>query len=321
MPGRVLILAGGGGHTGYAYTLARELKEKTDMSFLVPKGDQLSRVRLQPFGSVKTLLKPRHPRTPLRYFIPRLLLAFLQSLTKIPMECRAVVSTGSNFCVPPALTSWLKGVPLINLEAADRLAKPSRTAQILQPFSDVTVLQWEEQRKFLKGTVFGPFLPPRRFEPWNGGYVLISGGTYGFKELFDVASGTTLRNVVLQSGSVNNERYRRSHPDWKVVTITQRFHELIAGAEIVVSPPGATALEAITYGKPIVIVRYPKWSLAGTLEEARLFAKKLNAPFLSDLSPETFLENIEMAKDREKPRLRDGTKELTEYMVKAYLKP
>jgi len=35
----VLVLAGGGGHTGYAYALAQALHEKVSLSFLVPEGD------------------------------------------------------------------------------------------------------------------------------------------------------------------------------------------------------------------------------------------------------------------------------------------
>jgi UDP-N-acetylglucosamine--N-acetylmuramyl-(pentapeptide) pyrophosphoryl-undecaprenol N-acetylglucosamine transferase len=321
MPGRVLILAGGGGHTAHAHTLAQELEGKTELSFLVPEGDQLSKMRLEPFGRVETLLKPRHPRTPLHSFIPRLLLSFLQSLTKVPEGCRVVVSTGSNFCVPPALLSRFKGMPLINLESVTRFLRPSTTARILQPFSDLTVLQWEEQRKFLKGEVFGPFLPRRRLAPWNGRYILIVGGTYGFEELLDIASRSRLKNVVLQTGKVDPREYIKRHPDWKVITTTEGFYKLIAGAQIVVTPPGATPLEAITYGKPIVIVRYPKWSRAGAPEEARLLASKLNAPFVSELSPQTLIEAIEEAKDRKTPQLTDGAKALAEYITKEYLKP
>ncbi|MFB0543485.1 MAG: polysaccharide biosynthesis protein, partial [Candidatus Bathyarchaeia archaeon] len=252
MPGSVLILAGGGGHTGYAHILAQELEGRAELTFLVPDDDPLSRMRLEPFGRVQTLVKPRHPRTPPHRFIPRLFQSFLQSTTRIPEECRVVVSTGSNFCIPPALISRLRGIPLINIESTDRFVKPSKTARILRPLSAITVLQWEEQRKILRGRVFGPFLPRKRIEPWKGGYVLIAGGTYGYKELLEAASESQLEDVALQTGSENPYRYRKRHPSWRVFATTDRFYELIAGAEVVVAPPGATPLEAVTYGKPVV---------------------------------------------------------------------
>lgn len=312
---KVLILAGGGGHTGYAHILAQELTGRAELSFLVPDDDTLSKARLQPFGKVETLIKPRHPTTPFHRFIPRLLKSLLQSLTKVSGEYSVVVSTGSNFCIPPALISWLRGIPIINIESADKFETPSKTARILQPFSAVTVLQWEEQRKILKGTVFGPFLPRRRVEPWKGEYVLISGGTYGYEELLEAASESQLTNVVLQTGDIDPERYKKKHPEWRVFTTTDRFYELVAGAEVVVASPGATPLEAVTYGKPVVIVKYPEWSRAGTLEDARLFAEKLNAPLLSELSPRALVDALEEAKRRDKPKLKNGAKALAEYIT------
>ena len=39
----VLILAGGGGHTGYGIMLAEQLHGKVDLHFLAPSEDPLSR--------------------------------------------------------------------------------------------------------------------------------------------------------------------------------------------------------------------------------------------------------------------------------------
>lgn len=126
MNGSVLLLAGGGGHTGYAVALAEELKSQVELRFLAPEDDLLSIARLQIYGKVETLVKPRHPRTPIYRFLPRLAKSFIQSMKRIPKNCRCVVSTGSNFCIPPALISWLRGIPVINIESADRFVKPSR---------------------------------------------------------------------------------------------------------------------------------------------------------------------------------------------------
>jgi UDP-N-acetylglucosamine--N-acetylmuramyl-(pentapeptide) pyrophosphoryl-undecaprenol N-acetylglucosamine transferase len=317
--GLILILAGGGGHTGYAYIIAEELVGKVELNFLVPVDDPLSMARLQLFGEVKAIVKPRHPRTPFYEFVPRLLQSSLQSLRRIPKNCQAVISTGSNFCIPPALISWMRGIPLVNLESADRFVKPSKTARILQHFSDVTALQWDEQRRNLKGMVFGPLLPRRKVEPWRGGYVLVASGTYGYRELLEAISRSSLEDVVIQTGGVEANRYKEKHPTWRFVSITKRFYELIGGAEVVISPPGVTALEAVAYDKPIVIVKYPEWSRAGTLEDGMLFAEKLNAPFLRCLTPEELEDAIDRAKKSKRPRLKNGARELADYIIENYV--
>ena len=310
-----MILAGGGGHTGYARILAEQLRGKAELHFMVPEDDRLSYNLLESFGEVATLIKPRHPTTPMWRYALRFPKAFHQSLSRIKGRYDFVVSTGSNFCVAPAVIAWMKGVPVINIESADRMTRPSQTSRILQPISTVTVLHWEEQTKFLKGRVFGPFLPSRRMEPWDGGYILVAGGTYGYKELLDAASETTLTEVALQTGKVAPEEYRRKHPEWHVFSTADNFDELIAGAKAVVAPPGVTPLEAIAYEKPVVVVRYPVWSRAGTLKDAELFAEKINASFLSDITPGRLMERLQDAYVRNKPNLENGATNLVKYIL------
>lgn len=55
----ILILAGGGGHTGYAYALAQALLDKAFLSFIVPEDDTLSQKKLGRFDRVDTLIKAR----------------------------------------------------------------------------------------------------------------------------------------------------------------------------------------------------------------------------------------------------------------------
>jgi len=61
--GRVLILVGCGGHTSYAYALAKALHEKVPLSFLVPEADVLPTGRPREFGEVHSLIKFRGPKT------------------------------------------------------------------------------------------------------------------------------------------------------------------------------------------------------------------------------------------------------------------
>ncbi|MGD2066506.1 MAG: hypothetical protein PVI43_04985, partial [Candidatus Bathyarchaeota archaeon] len=141
---RVLILAGGGGHTGFAYALAQRLKNRASMRFLIPEGDTSSHKRLSKFGKVNCILKSRGAKTPTGAFTYNLAKAFTNSMMKVTRESNVVVSTGSNFCIPPAVVAFLKGIPLVNLEGEARFIGASKTARILQPFSAITALQWPE---------------------------------------------------------------------------------------------------------------------------------------------------------------------------------
>jgi len=310
----ILILAGGGGHTATAKIIAEELRGKTELYFLAPRDDPLT-PQLERYGVVDTLTRPRHPTTPTWGFTLRLLKAFYEAIKRIPRGVEVAVSTGGNFCVPPALIAWTRGIPLVNIESRVKFTGPSRTARLLQHFAALTALQWEEQTRFLKGVVFGPLLPKRRLEPWDGGYILISGGTYGYRELFDAASASGLEEVILQTGRIDPKPYRERHPNWRVIDYTSHFEELIAGARVVVSPPGATPMEAAAYQKPLVIVGYPKWARAANPEDVRLFAEKLSAPLLKEPTPRGLLEAIEEAKRGEGPKLRSGTKALAEAVL------
>ncbi|MGQ9539425.1 MAG: UDP-N-acetylglucosamine--N-acetylmuramyl-(pentapeptide) pyrophosphoryl-undecaprenol N-acetylglucosamine transferase [Candidatus Bathycorpusculaceae bacterium] len=313
----VLILAGGGGHTAYGYALAQRLYGKANLHILVPEGDRLSYERLSKFGAVNFLLKPREAKTPTSEFIPKLVKAFVEAFKKVPTEFDVVVSTGSNFCIPPSLFAWIKGTPIVNIESSVRFTKASKTALLLQPFSTITALHWEEQKKLLKkGTVVGPLIPKPEVEPWNGGYILVTGGTLGHKRLFDVISESYLKNVVLQTGTVNPEPYRRRHPEWKILEHSAKFYELVAGADVVITHFGATILEALVYRKPAVVVPNPEWTRTAGVEDAKHYARKTNAVMVSEITLENILDAIKEAKKREYPKLPDGASNLAELILR-----
>lgn len=312
----VLILAGGGGHTAYGYALAQRLYGKANLHFLVPEGDKLSYGRLVKFGSVNFLLKPREAKTPTKEFLPRLAKAFVEAFQKVPIDFDVIVSTGSNFCIPPCIFAWLKGIPIVNIESSVRFTKASKSALLLQFFSTITALQWEEQKKLLKrGTVVGPLIPKPEVQPWNGGYILVTGGTLGHKKLFDVISESKLENVVLQTGKVDPEPYKRKHPEWKVLEHSTKFYELVAGADVVVTHFGATILEAVVYRKPTVVVPNPEWTRTAGLKDAEYYVKKVNAVLVSEITLESILNAIEESKRKQLPILPDGAENLANIIL------
>jgi len=313
---RVLILAGGGGHTGYGYALAEALHGKAPLSFVVPKGDSLSATRLSRFGKVDFLVKPRGPKTSFPAFTARLFRASMESLSYPINAFDAVVSTGSNFCVPLAIVAWIMGIPVVNIESPVRFIKPSKSAFFLQLFSVTTALHWREQKRFLDGTVVGPILPRPVVEPRNEGYILVAGGTYGHRLLFEALVESDLPNVVLQTGKVDSTPYIKKHPEWKAFGAVGNFHEVLAGAELVVTHLGVTALEAVTYKKPVVLIPNPEWTRTGSVEDARYLAKKVNAVFVSEVSVEALLQGIEEARGRKVPALRNGAENLANIVVR-----
>jgi len=313
----VLILAAGGGHTGYAYALAEELYRKASLSFLVPHGDSLSAKRLSNFGQVGFLLKAREPKTPNHVFVVRFVKAFLESFKLNFRQFDVVVSAGSNFCIPPVIVAWMRGVPIVNIESPARFVKPSKSARALQHFSKLTALHWEEQTNLLKGVVVGPILPKPKVEPGNKGYILVSGGTYGHKRLFDTMAESSLHNIVLQTGKVNPTPYITSHPEWTVLTVTERFHEIIANAEVIVTQFGFTVLEALIYKKPVVVVLNPEWTRGASAEDAKQLAKKIKAVIVSEITVETLLKAIQEARKQEIPIFQDGAKNLANLILKS----
>ncbi len=310
-----MILAGGGGHTGFGYALAQRLQNKALMTFMIPEEDNLSRKRLSQFGKVVGLTKPRGAKTATSLFVSNMIKAFWASTRKVKSEFDVVVSTGSNFCILPALVASLKRIPLINIESEGRFIRASKTACFLQSFSTVTVLQWHEQKSFLNGTVVGPLFPKPEIAPWNGGYILVTAGTLGYKRLFDVLNDSNLENVVLQTGKVNPDSFIKRHPEWKVIQFSLKFNELIAGAEVIVTHQGSTPLEAAAYKKPSIIVPDPDLKRTFPLRDSKIFAKKVGATVLSELTLENLVGAIEVAKKQQVPELEDGAKILAELIL------
>jgi UDP-N-acetylglucosamine:LPS N-acetylglucosamine transferase len=309
---KVILLAGGGGHTGYAYALAHYLSGKCEIETYVPEGDKLSHNRLKRFGEVKTLPKPRGPTTPLMPFLSGLAKSFFRSASTFG-DKSVVVSSGSNFCIAPCLIAKMNGIPTVNLESSVRFTSASKTTKILAKTATLTALQWEEQRKLLpKGEVFGPMLAKPELEPYNGGYILVTGGTYGHKMLFQAFDSTNIEKVLLQAGALYSPDFAKRHPSWKVIDYSDRFHELIAGADVVVTHFGETIIDsALIYGKPTVISVNPDWTRTAGLDDATILAKKVNGILLQDFTSDAVIETIERARNSKPPKITSGAEPLS----------
>lgn len=308
---KVILLAGGGGHTGYAYSLAQHLSGKCDLEAFYPQKDELSMKRLSKFAETKPLVLPRGPKTGMGPFLKGLARSFLDS-SKLLKGRYVIVSTGNNFCIPPSLISWTKSNPIISLEASVRFVGPSKTANILKRFAKITALHWEEQKKiFPKGEVFGPIIADPAVKPHNGGYVLVTGGTYGHSGIMNSLDSLDLENVVVQAGPHNLESLKKKHPTWNIFGWSDKFHEILAGADVVVTASGSTVLEsAIVYRKPTIISYNPEWTRTAKYEDILMLSKKVNGVLLEKFTHTSLMEAIEKARVQKTPEIKSGAGKL-----------
>ena len=320
---RVLIIASGGGHTGYGVALAQRLVEKgVDVEFIIPRGDRWTRSKVERYGRVAAeTTKFMGPRTPLWKGLLKAPAAVLEASRSISSDYDVVVSTGSNHSIAAALAARLKGIPVISIESSVRFTAPSRAARILRRFARITALQWPEQKKLIpEGVVVGPLYEKPEHKPYDGGYILVTTGTYGYKKLFDALLRIDEEHVVLQTGRVDPRRYKEARPEWTVFDYDPDLGRWIAGARVVVTHLGKTAIDAaLTYGKPVVIAPNPEWTLHGAgLRDAEKLAEKLNAVLLppDKLTPDKLLEAIREAEKRKPPRHPDGAGRLAEIIVR-----
>ena len=314
---RIVITASGGGHTAFALALARRLIGRSELYFVVRKGDELSKKRLSRYGEVVETSSGRGPFDSLLKAVPRLGLAFLESLVK-GIRGDLVVCMGHNHSVPPTIASWLRGAKALALEDIVRFGSRGRAVSMVSRIADAVALHWEEQTKLYpdKGVVVGPVYEDRELDPWDGGYILVTAGTYGFKELFDAVAEAAdrLGRVVGQTGRVDPELYKDRV--WRAFSITHEFHRWLAGASVVIAHAGVTpATAALSYGKPVITMLNPRLRLTAREWEAKLFASKIGAIYLEDLTPDSIIRAVERARKTRPPSIPNGADRLAELIL------
>ncbi len=102
---KILVIASGGGHTGYARAVAQYLPFKAD--FAVPKGDKWSIEVLSEYASrIFEVTKARGPKDGLGALLRNSLKSISESLSLEKYD--VVIATGSNHSLFVALTTKLK---------------------------------------------------------------------------------------------------------------------------------------------------------------------------------------------------------------------
>ncbi len=279
----ILMIAGGGGHTGHAYTVSQFLRGRARLGYIIPRGDRFSRGKLEGFGEVYEVYKPVSPTSSYLSSMHRFIPAVIDSL-KTPIKMYdVVVCYGSNHCIAPSLVSkLLHGKPLVLVESPVRIVTPSKAIRMLNSFADYVFVSWREQKRLYRKTiVVGPFYEAPKYKPYHGGYILVVTGTYGFPELVEAVLKLPVEKAVVQTGRDDPEKYRKIKPGWVFFDFDPDLGHWIAGAELVISHFGRTPVDAaLGYGKPVVIVPNPRWIHAASLMDAYYLSRKINAVLL-----------------------------------------
>ncbi|AHC51545.1 polysaccharide biosynthesis protein [Sulfolobus acidocaldarius SUSAZ] len=280
----LLIIASGGGHTGFARAIAEYLPFKPD--FVIPEDDQFSKDMLLDYARKLYYVKKGKDPGQGNITLMRNFLKIIIESGKIP-KYLATIATGSNHSLIPAMLQKIKGSTLYVTESQDRIITRGKTVSVLSKFSRRVFLHWNEQKGLYdNGVVVGPIVEKPKYKSENKGYILVTTGSMGFKKLFD--SLLNLRGnykFVIQTGKVDPTPYIEKKPDWSLFSFDKDIERYIANAELVITHQGKTAMESVVmYGKPTIIVYNKDWKSATTKQDTILYAKILGATFLDDPS-------------------------------------
>ena len=320
MGGEILLTAAPGGHSGYAYAIGFRLRELGYKPvFLAPEGYEWVYRKLSRVGRVERIPMPRRIGEPLYRSLHRWPGALLKSLAKVKKRYRVLVSCGANLSIPPAFTAKMKGMKLVNLESIVRMSGPGRTPRLLHRIADVTLVHWHEQTRFLPGAVVvGPIYEPARYKPVDEGYILVTAGSVGHRELFDAVVDAGLGRLVIQTGRVPPGDY--TGRAWKVFDYDPELERWIAGASMVITHfPGMTsATAALAYRKPVVLAPAFHLTMSAPVTDCPLYASKIGAVCLEEISPGSIRRAAKRVLEVERQEYGDGALEAARLISRLY---
>jgi UDP-N-acetylglucosamine:LPS N-acetylglucosamine transferase len=150
-PVRILLVGSSGGHLSQLYALRPwwEKHERRWVTFDMEDARSL-------LGG-ETVAWAHHPTTRnvpnamRNYALARRLLAEWQP--------DVVVSTGAGVALPFFIEARRRGIRTVYVEVVDRIDSASLTGRLCGPFTDLFLVQWEEQRRlYPEGVVIGRLL-------------------------------------------------------------------------------------------------------------------------------------------------------------------
>lgn len=308
---RGLVIGGYGGHAGYAFAVAKELvRLGAELMIVLPKSYKYLLPKFKGLGEIVLVTLPRKPLEPLYRSLLRWPISFIQSLGKLgSKKFEFVFASGSNFSIPPSIIQlFIKRIPVFVLEDVNRFSSKAKAVSVIQKAGGRVLLHWNEQLQlYPSGIVVGPVYEPSLYQPKEEGYLLVTLGTLGSKEVFDVIASIDFEKVIVQTGDIDPLHYAKMKPKWIFFNYHPDLHRLISGASVVITHPGTTAVTArLAYNKPVVLVYTKRHSTLYPKEDVRLLAKKLNAAFVEKVEKDSLTESLEVARKLNVPQYPQG---------------
>lgn len=152
LSGRVFFVGSSGGHLAQMMPLTQLFSPEHRTWVTFQTGDALGALRDE-----KDVVWAYHPTTrSIRNLLRNAVLAWRLLRERRP---DVIISTGAAVAFPYFVLSRLFGARTVYIEVYDRVDSPTLTARLCSPFTDLMLVQWDEQRALYRDTIaIGPLL-------------------------------------------------------------------------------------------------------------------------------------------------------------------
>jgi len=234
----------------------------------------------------------------------RSLSVFLKELPDV------VISTGGGVSLSLCIIGKMTSRKVIYIETFSRVLKPSLMGKIVSRFADLTIVQWEELKRYLPKSVYGgPIYKIVVKQSSEGEGIFVTVGTHpgSFDRLFKKLDELVERGVIKEKifAQVGKPNYIPKNFEWVKDLRFEEFQERIKNAKVVITHAGVgSILNCLELGKVcIAVARLKKHNEViddHQMEIAEAFGKMgLIIPVIEVEELENALEKAKSFKPRE----------------------
>ncbi len=270
----LLIAASGtGGHIFPALSIAKELDEEWDITWLGIKNRCESTLVPEKYSLFTlNIISPQKKKLSLIVQYIKIILSTFEILKIIfTKKISLIFTTGGYISAPSILAAKISNIPIILHESN---LEPGLVTRYFGRFCDNVLLGFNETNKYLKSskTIFTgtplrkQFYEVNKSPHWmpvgDGPIILIMGGSQGAKGLNEMVRSSLdfllSKNIRLIHIIGENEFLDIQNPNYIQIEFTDQIAELMQNCDLVISRSGSGAInELVQTQKPSILVPYP----------------------------------------------------------------